>query len=103
MKELKNEDLPTIEGEGIHIVDFWAPWCGPCKMLGPIFEELSEDESNSDVNFYKCNVDNELDIARKFNITNIPTIVFIKNGELIERAIGVQPKSVYQEFINAMK
>ncbi|OFX22140.1 MAG: thioredoxin [Bacteroidetes bacterium GWA2_31_9b] len=74
------------------LVDFWAEWCGPCRMIGPLVEELSDDYSGKAV-FAKVDVDNSPGVASKFGIRNIPTILFIKNGEVVDKQVGAVPKS----------
>lgn len=81
------------------VVDFWAEWCGPCKVLGPIFEEISKDY-NEDVIFAKVNVDKERDIAAKYNIMSIPTIIIFDNGKEKEKLMGFRPKEALVEDIN---
>ncbi|HAN19911.1 MAG: thioredoxin [Bacteroidetes bacterium GWC2_33_15] len=74
------------------LVDFWAEWCGPCRMIGPLVEELSDDYSGKAV-FAKVDVDSSPGVASKFGIRNIPTILFIKNGEVVDKQVGAVPKS----------
>jgi thioredoxin len=74
------------------IVDFWAEWCGPCRMIGPIVEELSEDYKDQAV-CVKVDVDSSPGVAAKYGIRNIPTILFIKGGEVVDKQVGAVPKS----------
>ena len=81
------------------LVDFWAEWCGPCRMVGPIVEEISKDfESTAVVG--KVDVDNNPEISAKFGIRNIPTILFFKNGEIVDKQVGAVPKAVLAEKLN---
>ncbi len=73
------------------VVDFWAEWCGPCRMIGPMVEELAEEYSGRVV-VGKCNVDHERTLPTKYSIRNIPTILFFKGGELVERHVGALSK-----------
>jgi len=74
------------------MVDFWAEWCGPCRMVGPVVEELSKEYDGKAV-IGKVNVDNNAQISMKYGIRSIPTILFFKNGELVDRSVGAVPKS----------
>ena len=81
-----------VEGaEGVAVVDFFATWCGPCKMLAPVFQEVGK-ELDGKAQFYKVDIDQSLDIARQFNVSTVPTIIVFKNGEPIERLVGFMPK-----------
>jgi thioredoxin 1 len=76
---------------GLLVIDFWATWCGPCRMLSPVVDELaSEFEGRATI--AKCNVDDCEEIAMRFGVRNIPTLVFVKNGEVVDRTVGVLPK-----------
>ena len=72
------------------LIDFWAPWCGPCQMVGPIIEEIAAERS--DIIVGKINVDDEMELARQFRIVSIPTIIVLKNGEKVATSIGYKPK-----------
>ena len=77
--------------EGIAVVDFFATWCGPCKMLAPVFQEVG-NELDGKAKFYKIDIDASLDIARQFSVSTVPTIIIFRNGEPIERLVGFMPK-----------
>ena len=82
----------TINGAETALVDFWAPWCGPCKMLGPVFEE-AEKEVNGKAVLAKVNVDEQQDLAVRFGVTSIPTLILFKNGKEVERSLGFIDKA----------
>lgn len=81
------------------LVDFWAEWCGPCRMVGPIVEEIANEYDGKAV-IGKVNVDHHKEISAKFGIRNIPTIIFLKNGELVDKSVGAVPKNVLTEKID---
>jgi len=83
------------------LVDFWAEWCGPCRMVTPIVEELSKDYEGTAI-VGKVNVDNNDEISAKFGIRNIPTILFIKNGEVVDKQVGAVQKSVLAEKLDKL-
>jgi len=83
------------------LVDFWAEWCGPCRMLGPIVEELSDEFEDKAV-IGKVDVDSQQKFAAEFGVRNIPTVLVFKNGELVNRQVGVSPKNVYTESLDAL-
>jgi len=87
-----------IEGKETAIVDFFAEWCGPCKILGPILDSISDD-FNGKLNFYKINVDKENNLAAQYNVMSIPTIVFFKSGEKADSFSGAIPKDKIVSFI----
>ncbi len=82
------------------VVDFWAAWCGPCRMVGPIIEELSQEYDGKAV-VGKVDVDQNQQFAAKFGIRNIPTVLVFKDGEIVNRHVGVSPKKVYADAIEA--
>lgn len=83
------------------MVDFWAEWCGPCRMVGPIVEELSE-QYKEQVIVAKVDVDNSPETAAQYGIRNIPTILFIKGGEIVDKQVGAAPKNVLDQKIKAL-
>jgi len=90
--------------DGVVLVDFWADWCGPCKMLTPILENVSKSfEDDSDVNIFKVNVDNEPGLAKQFGVTSIPTLAFIKNGQVVKTVSGVQPEATVTNALKDLK
>lgn len=92
MKELKitKDNFNDIKSNGTVLLDFYAEWCGPCKMLSPIISEIAEERP--DIKVGKINVDAEASLAREFNIYSIPTLVVLKDGKEIKRATGARPK-----------
>ncbi|MEE4196600.1 MAG: thioredoxin [Bacteroidales bacterium] len=87
-----NFEEVVIKSDKPVIVDFWAEWCGPCRMIGPIIEELSEDY-NDQVVCTKLDVDSNPGVASKYGIRNIPTVLFFKGGEIVDKQVGAVPKS----------
>ena len=83
------------------LVDFWAPWCGPCRMIAPVVEELASE--NSGVKIGKINIDDSPDAAQQYGVSSIPTLMIFKNGEIVDRFVGVKPKNQLQEALNAAK
>lgn len=82
------------------LVDFWAAWCGPCRMVGPIIDEISKDYDGKAI-VGKVDVDNNQEFAAKYGVRNIPTVLLFKNGELVNRQVGVAPKETYTDAIDA--
>ena len=91
----------VIEADKLVIVDFWAPWCGPCKMFGPVFERVSDEVQ--DVNFIKVNVDEAGDIAAKYNIMSIPTIILVKEGKVLDQKTGALSDDALKEWLETHK
>ena len=99
IKEIKNNDLEAVKSAELAIVDFNATWCGPCKMLAPILEELSEEFT--DIPFYACDVDQNMELAVKYNIQSIPAVGFFRKGQLVDLAVGFRPKDAMKALIEA--
>ena len=97
----ENFEQEVIQATQPVCIDFWAPWCGPCRMLAPLIEELAEEEPA--VKFCKVNVDEEPGLAAQFGVSSIPTLIFSKNGALTGRTVGFHPKAELQELIDAIK
>ncbi len=99
--ELNNDNFDSVTSNGVSLVDFWAPWCGPCKMLNPVIEKLV-DEFEGKANICKVNTDEESDLASKFGIRSVPTIIFIKNGEVVGQMVGVASEQVLKDKVNSL-
>ena len=96
----QNFDEVLVATQGLVMVDFWAEWCGPCRAIAPVLEELAE-ASEGRVTLMKVNVDENPRLAARFEIQSIPTIVFFKEGAIVDRVIGAAPKAVLQDIVNA--
>lgn len=95
----KNFEQEVLKSEGIILVDFWAPWCGPCQMMGPIVEEIAR-EFDGKIKVYKVNVDENPKTASDYEILSIPTLKFFKGGKIVDDMTGLKPKDVLVEKIN---
>lgn len=101
-KIITDSNYEGIVAEGLPIVlDFSATWCGPCKKIAPIIEELAS-EYEGKVNIGKCDVDDNDELTTKFGIRNVPTVLFIKNGEVVDKHVGAAPKKEFVEKIEAL-
>jgi thioredoxin 1 len=90
----------VLDSDKLSLIDFWAEWCGPCRAIGPVVEELSK-EYNGKVNIGKVNVDQNPTLSMNYGITSIPAILFIKGGKVVDKQIGAVPKSVLDKKIKA--
>lgn len=95
----ENFDQEVLQSKMPVLVDFWADWCGPCRMLGPIIEELEKNNQNK-VKIVKANIDENSESVQKYNILSIPTVIMFHQGEPVSQIVGVQAKEKYQEEIN---
>ncbi len=93
-----NFEKDVIQSKNITLVDFWAPWCGPCKQLSPLIDELSKDMSGK-VEVFKCNIDDNPEVPSKYGVRGIPTLMIFKNGELVDSKVGSVQKSALYEWV----
>ena len=99
---ITNENFASLKaGNQPLVVDFWATWCGPCRMVAPIIAELAKEYDGKTV-VGKCDVEDNEDLAAEFGIRNIPTILFFKNGEVVDKLVGAQPKAKLDEKFKAL-
>jgi thioredoxin len=98
----RNYDEALVAAEGVMMVDFWAEWCGPCRAIGPILEDLART-SGGTVTLAKVNVDENPGLAARYGIRSIPTILFVKDGKVQDQVVGAVPKTQIQTKLNALK
>lgn len=97
VKELNSGNFDAEVAKGTTLVDFWAAWCGPCMMLAPVIEEISE--ANKEVKFCKLDISAEQEIAGKYGVMSIPTLVLFKDGEEVDRLVGAYPREIIEKWI----
>jgi thioredoxin 1 len=90
----------VLDADGPILVDFWAPWCGPCKQLSPLVEELSKDMGEK-ITVYKCNIDENPETPSKFGVRGIPTLMIFNKGKLVDTKVGSLPKSALYEWVRS--
>ena len=99
MRTITDEDTAPL-AEGVVLLDFWAPWCGPCKQLAPALEKMSGAYEGR-VEFFKCNTDENPALGAKYNVTSVPTLLVLVDGEVVERIVGAQPPPRIRSMIDA--
>ena len=101
LQHFNKESFDKSLNEGkLMMVDFWANWCGPCRMLGPVIEQLAEQYGDKAV-IGKVDVDDQAELAMRYGVMSIPTVIFFKDGKEIDRKVGVQPAGVYTQTLDA--
>ena len=99
IENVTDQTFAEATSKGLVLVDFWAPWCGPCKMIAPVLEEI-DGEMSDKVKIVKLDVDDNQETAAKFGVMSIPTLLLFKDGEVVDQVIGFQPKEALTNLIN---
>lgn len=100
MKDIKQEELINYN-EGLTVIDIWAPWCGPCRMLIPVITQISKEIA--DVNFVKINADENAEFCVQYDVRNVPTVLFMKDGVIVDRFVGIKPRQFILDKITEFK
>ena len=99
LKEVTEQDFQSTVDSGVTLVDFWAEWCGPCRMVTPVLEEL-QGELGDSAKIVKLNVDENPNIAQQFGISGIPTMLLFKDGQVVDKVVGASSINTYRDLIN---
>lgn len=101
LKHANESNFQEMTGKGLVLVDFFATWCGPCRMLGPVLEDMANDRDSIDI--VKVDIDESMNLARQFGIMSVPTLILFKDGKVVAQTGGFQPKESLQQFIDENK
>ena len=101
VNKISVEEYNQVEASKIALIDFSAEWCGPCRMVGPVVEQLSNEMK--DIEFFNVDVDDDLELAEKFGIQSIPALILLKDGKEVSRSVGFKPKAMLENWINSNK